>query len=72
MDRTIIARVNHTGYGCTRCQQIHEVGDPLYADHLYWQDKHGVKTWTTTTCWRGTDDVLARVPACEVLLAGEY
>jgi hypothetical protein len=31
-------------YGCTRCQRCHFEGTALFREHLYWQDKHSVRT----------------------------
>jgi hypothetical protein len=31
-------------YGCCRCQTYHAEGDgPVYAEHLMWQSKHGLR-----------------------------
>lgn len=30
-------------YGCTRCQEQHFEGQPLYEQHIMWQDKHSVR-----------------------------
>lgn len=35
-------------YGCTLCQTIHAEGDPLFADHLFFQWKHGWR-WSRAT-----------------------
>lgn len=30
-------------YGCVRCQGDHREGEPLYAEHLPWQSRHGIR-----------------------------
>ena len=31
-------------YGCVRCQEWHGESDgPIYAEHLMWQSKHGMR-----------------------------
>jgi len=36
-------------YGCVTCQTWHAEGDELFAEHLYYQSKHGVQEWTERT-----------------------
>ena len=31
-------------YDCTKCQQTHYFGEPLYQTHIMFQSKHGIKT----------------------------
>lgn len=28
-------------YGCVKCQTWHREDEPIYAEHLCWQSKHG-------------------------------
>ncbi len=75
-DRLLVARIDHMGYGCVECQGWHDAGSatiprhPMYDAHLWRQSRHGIQRWTETLCWTG--EPLRRVPACEVLPAGEY
>lgn len=75
----VILAIEHTHYyGCVRCQTGHDGGalgtprDPLYDAHLYWQDKHGVRSYTEHHCWDLDGPAPVEVPACKVLRAGEY
>ena len=38
-------------YGCVRCQQYHEEGDPLYEEHKFFQSKHGIREWVDDSRW---------------------
>ena len=31
-------------FACCKCQSYHREGGPLYAAHLWYQSKHGVRT----------------------------
>jgi hypothetical protein len=42
-------------YGCVECQLYHAEGDPLYAQHLFRQSKHG------TRCVPGLEMILRRL-----------
>lgn len=46
MTDTISDRYEIHYYGCTVCQQFHRKGEPLYPEHLYYQDKHGIRRTT--------------------------
>lgn len=32
-----------TYYGCTKCQKHHYSDEPIYKQHIYFQDKHSIR-----------------------------
>lgn len=74
----VIVTICHTYYSCTLCCREHDAGapgtprDPLYAEHLGHQNRHGVKTYRAHWCYDLDGQEPVRVPACSVLPAGEY
>lgn len=78
--RKIIVCIEHTGYyACTLCRVYHDAGalltpaDPLFEAHKQHQNRHGIRSWRERHCWKIDDYGQAhKVPACEVMLAGEY
>lgn len=31
-------------YGCVKCQKFHYKPQPIYKDHIFFQDKHSIRT----------------------------
>jgi hypothetical protein len=77
-DHLVIVQIHHTYYSCTHCRREHDAGtcgtprDPLYDEHLWAQNRHGIKNYTRTWCVDLSGPEPVEVLPCNVLPAGEY